>query len=235
MRMTAASRLHTRPNPMTRMSRCRGAASRCGRAKGAYRLARALMARVLLNGRFSMSGALLVGALASQPGWGCVLPPDLEPEGPDAGPSSPPIIVLASPPELYAFPGPVVIARGQENPLLTLVVEDNDLADSIYVRLYRDYGRDQIGSPTPALVDCGVPGPSPGEARNVDCTTNALCTSLPDTDNSDHVLEAMVADQPFIADSDPEAGSQPTYRALANRDRAGWSLRAWTMRCQGSQ
>jgi hypothetical protein len=181
-----------------------------------------------------MSGALLVGALAGQLGWGCVLPPDLEPEGPDAGPSSPPVIVSASPPE-FAFPGPIAIDREQLGATITLTVEDNDLGDSIYVRLYRDYDREPDNQPTPALVDCGLPGPSPSQSRTFDCSTNALCIGVPDPDTREHVVEAMVSDQPFIADSDPDAAGQPTYRAVANRGQAGSSMRGWTMRCQGSR
>ena len=203
-----------------------------GHAKAANRLDRAPVARVLLRFGRSMFGALLVGALTGQPGWGCVLPPDLEPEGVDAGPSSPPVILSASPVD-FAFPGPITIDREQVNLILTLTVEDNDLADSLYARLYRDYV--PITQPTPALVDCAEPGPSTIRSRTIDCRINALCTGLPDSDNTMHVVEVMVADQPFISDSEVEAVGQPTYRALANRERAGYSFRAWTMRCQGSQ
>jgi hypothetical protein len=176
-----------------------------------------------------MIGALLVVALASQPGWGCVLPPDLKPEGPDAGPSSPPIIMSASPAD-FAFPGPITIDREGSQPI-TLVVEDNDLRDSIFVRIYRDYNREPINQPTPALVDCGIAGPSTTLERSFNCSTNSLCIGIEENDQRLRVLEAMVADRPFISDSDPEAAGQPQYRALQDRDSAAFSFRDWSMRC----
>ncbi len=180
-----------------------------------------------------MFGALLVGALTGQPGWGCVLPPDLESEGADAGPSAPPVILSASPGD-FAFPGPITIDREQVNLILTLTVEDNDLGDSLYAKFYRDYNRMPVNQPTPALVDCAEPGPSTSRSRTIDCRINPLCNGAPDNDAL-HVVEVMISDQPFIADSDPEAFGQDTYRAVANKDRAGYSLRAWTMRCQSPQ
>ena len=176
-----------------------------------------------------MIGALLVGALSSQPGWGCVLPPDLKPEGPDAGPSSPPVIMSASPAD-FAFPGPINIDRAGAQDI-TLDVEDNDLGDSIYVKLYRDYNREPVNQPTPALVDCGSPGPSTTKDRSIKCSTNSLCIGIEEGDQRLRVLEVMVADRPFIDDSDPEAVGQPQYRALQDKGSAAFSFRDWSMRC----
>lgn len=226
------SRLHSDGTGMTRMSRSRRAPWSSGHAKGAYRLRPAGVARVLLLVARSMFGALLVGALAGQPGWGCVLPPDLEPEGADAGPSSPPVIVSALPAD-FAFPGPITVIREDVTQLVTLTVEDNDLGDSLYAKFYRDYV--PLTQPTPALVDCAEPGPSVDRLRTIDCRPVALCIGVPDTDATLHVVEVMVSDQPFISDSDPEAIGQDTYRAVANKERAGHSLRAWSMTCASSQ
>jgi hypothetical protein len=225
-------KVHSAGTGMTRMSRSCGAMWSRGHAKAAYRLGPAGVARVLLLFARTMSGALLVGALAAQPGWGCVLPPDLEPEGSDAGPSSPPVIVSALPAD-FAFPGPITVVREDITQILTLTVEDNDLGDSLYVKFYRDYV--PITAPTPALVDCAEPGPSATRARTIDCRPVALCIGVPDTDEVLHVVEVMVSDQPFIADSEEEAFGQPTYRAVANVERAGHSLRAWSMTCGSSQ
>lgn len=181
-----------------------------------------------------MSGALLVGALASQPGSGCVLPPDLNPAGADAGPSSPPIILAATPVE-YAFPGPITINREDSLPI-GLDVRDNDAGDSLYVRLYRDYLRGQEPVETPALADCQAGPNQNGDLdRHITCSTNALCNLLDPDDNADHVLEAMIADRRFIPDGDPEAALQPPYRALEDRDHAAWSFGTWIMRCRPGQ
>jgi hypothetical protein len=227
----AGRNVHGDGTGMTRMSRSRGVMWSPGHAKAAFRMVTARVARVLLVLGRTMSGALLVGALAGQPGWGCVLPPDLEPEGSDAGPSSPPVIVSALPAD-FAFPGPITVDDDLFNQI-TLTVEDNDLGDSLYAKFYRDYV--PITAPTPALVDCAEPGPSTIRARTIDCRINPLCIGVPDGDTTLHVVEVMVSDQPFISDSDPEAIGQDAYRAVANRESAGHSLRAWSMRCEGDQ
>jgi len=218
---------------MTRMSRLRGPTCGCGSAKGAYPLARGAVARVLLFLSKSMSGALLVGALAGQPGLGCVLPPDLEPAGPDAGPSSTPVILSASPPESFAFPGPITIPR-EDSQIMVLNAVDSDLVDSLFVRLYVDYNRGPRFVPTPALADCQA-APSGDQTRIIGCPTNALCTTVLGDDNTEHVLEAVIADRSFILDSDPEAFGQPQYRAVADSDRAAFSIRAWVMTCELAQ
>lgn len=224
--------VHTCGTGMTRMSRSREPMWSSGHAKAAFRLACARVARHLLAFVPSMSGALLVAALASPAGWGCVLPPDLEPEGADAGPSSPPVIMSALPPD-FAFPGPIVVDPDQLDLFITLTVEDNDLGDSLYARLYRDYV--PVTQPTPALVDCTQPGPSTSRSRTLRCSFNPLCNGVPDDGATLHVVEVMVSDQEFIGDSEPEAFGQPTYRAVANRETAGSSIRAWNMRCQRTQ
>jgi hypothetical protein len=139
----------------------------------------------------------------------------------------------ASPADVFSFPGPIRIPRTQ-SPAMLLEVIDNDLDDSLYVRLYRDYRSEEIeevnGDPTPFLTECQA-GPSLVRERSIRCVTDFLCTSVPD-DNRDHVLEAMVADQPFIPDSDPEAVGQDPFRALQNPRTASWSIRSWVMRCE---
>jgi len=180
-----------------------------------------------------MSGALLVGGLASQPGSGCVLPPDLNPAGGDAGPSSPPVILEVTPPDTYSFPGPIQVSR-EDSPDMLLRVVDNDPDDVIYVRLYRDYKWPRIDdSPaTPALADCLLgPDGSGALERNINCQTNALCNGVPPEDNNLHSLQAMVSDRPFLLESDQEGEGQDAYRKVADFPRAGRSFLGWLMRC----
>jgi hypothetical protein len=230
------SAVQTEATAMTRMSRSGGRRRWRWRVKTAYRLGPRRVARLLLFRNSGMIGVLLVAALASLPGWACILPPDLDASATDAGPSSPPVILSASPADAYSFPGPIQVAR-EGSPIMVLEAIDNDLADSLYVRLYRDYRSEEIeevdGDPTPHVGECQT-GPSLARQRFIRCLTNALCTGVPD-DNRDHVIEAMIADQPFIPDSDPAAVGQDEFRALQNPAIASWSIRGWVMRCEPPQ
>lgn len=229
-----AGRSRPRSGPgMTRMSRSPGARRGAARRKLVSRLECAPVARVLLRLRGRMSSALLVGALAGQPGSGCVLPPDLEPAGADAGPSSPPVIQSASPAELFAFPGPIVIDR-EASPVMVLVATDNDVGDLLYVRLYRDYNRPPELRPQPPLADCQSTTTGTIE-RIINCPTNTLCNQLAPDDTENHVLEAMIVDREFILDGNPEAVGQPQFRAVTDPTRAAYSVASWVMRCQPVQ
>ena len=159
----------------------------------------------------------------------CLIPPDLEPASQDAGGGSPPIILSAQPME-FAFPGPILLTHGDLR-LLSLEVQDGERADTLFVRLYVDYNRLPTNLPTPAYNECQA-APSDTTTRIVQCTINALCTSIAETDQGDHVLEAMVSDRPFISDADPQAFGQPPYRAVAEPQEASSSISSWVMRCQ---
>jgi len=217
---------------MTPMSWFRGCFTDPATHKLASRLGLRRVARLLLPSGSRMSGVLLVGALASPTGLGCVLPADLEPAGADAGASSPPIILSATPPEIYAFPGPIVVNR-EDSQVMVLDAVDNDVGDSLFVKLYIDYGRPDA---QPPYGDCqAAPDASGSRERTIRCQTNALCNPIDDEDRGNHVLEAMIADRPFLPDADPEAFGQPPFRALADWPRAGYSLRSWVMQCSASQ
>jgi hypothetical protein len=165
-------------------------------------------------------------ALAIGMGSACVIPPNLEPDDGDAGPSDTPIILEAQPAPDFSFPGPVQLHRPDDR-VMSLNLRDADLADVLYVRLYVDYGRP---APTPAWTECQA-APSGEPVRIAACSVSSLCTSIGGTDATDHLLEALVADRPFLSDADPGAVGQPPYRALDDVSRAAWSIRAWVMRC----
>ena len=159
----------------------------------------------------------------------CLIPPDLEPASQDAGSGSPPVILSAQPTE-FAFPGPIVLELGDTRDL-SLEVQDGDTKDTLFVQLYVDYNRLPTLAPTPSYASCQA-APTGTAIRLISCDTGALCNSIGDDPNNDHVLEAMVADRTFIFDSDPEAAGQPPYRALAEPQEASFSTRSWVMRCQ---
>jgi hypothetical protein len=188
----------------------------------------ARVARRLLLFLSVTRGALSATAAAGL-ATGCFLPPDLELAGADAGPSARPIIVRAQPPE-FAFPGPIVFERADAR-RLTLEVEDRDAEDTVYVRLYVDYNRPPDMVPTPPWADCQA-APNGEAIRFVDCPTQALCNPIAGTDDSEHVLEAMASDRPFIPDADLQAEGQPPYRAVADPQRAATFIRSWLMSCK---
>jgi hypothetical protein len=159
----------------------------------------------------------------------CLIPPDLEPASQDAGSGSPPVILTAQPIE-FAFPGPIVLTRGDLR-LLSLEVEDGDRSDTLFVKLYVDYNRPPANLPTPSFNECQA-APNDTATRNIECRVNSLCNPIDEADLGDHVLEAMVSDRPFISDADPEAFGQPPYRAVADPEQASSSNSSWVMRCQ---
>lgn len=159
-------------------------------------------------------------------GASCILPPELEVGTSDAGPSSSPVILSAGPAPDFLFPGPIILDR-QDERTLSLTLLDNDVDDVLHVRLYIDYGRP---SPEPAYAECQT-APTGETTRVLACPLNALCNPIADTDQGDHVLEAMAADREFLADSDPAAEGQDLFRALRDPSRAAFSFRSWVMRC----
>ena len=178
-----------------------------------------------------MARVLVAGALVSPVGLGCVVPADLEPAGADAGASSPPVILSANPPE-YAFPGPIVMSR-LDPPVMVLDAIDNDVGDSLYVRLYIDYGRPDA---QPPYGECQVgPDAAGSRERTIRCQTNALCNPVGEEDTGNHVLEAMIADREFLAMGAPGADLQPAFRGLADWPNAGYSLASWVMQCGAPQ
>lgn len=179
---------------------------------------------VLSRDRMLVLGPLLLAAQVL--GSACIIPPELEPGTSDAGPGSSPVILSAGPAPDFLFPGPVILDR-QDERTLSLTVLDNDLSDVIHVRLYIDYGRP---NPEPAYAECQA-APTGEATRVLGCPLNSICNPIADTDQGDHVLEAMVADREFIADSEEAAQDQDLYRAILDPNRAAFSFRSWVMRC----
>lgn len=205
-----------RPDTMTAMSRFAGPGAACGQRRRAISLRSGWVARAVL----SFLGGMQVA---------CLIPPDLEPASQDAGSGSPPVILSAQPIE-FAFPGPILLQRPDQR-LLSLEVQDGDSEDTLFVRLYVDYNRLPTNLPTPSYHECQA-APNGTATRFIECQVNSLCTPIDQTDQGDHVLEAMVSDRPFISDADPQAFGQPPYRAVSEPQAASSSLSSWVMRCQ---
>ncbi len=177
-----------------------------------------------IYGKMIASGALLLTSLSL--GSACIFPLELQVGTEDAGPSSPPIITSAGPAPDFLLPGPMILDR-QDQRTLSLDVHDNDLEDVIHVRLYVDYGRP---NPEPAYAECQA-APTGEATRVLACPVNSLCNPIEDTDQGDHILEAMVVDREFLSDSDEAAEDQPLYRAVRDSTRVVPSFSSWVMSC----
>lgn len=152
---------------------------------------------------------------------GCVVPVPLELETADAGPTAQPELVSAAPGE-FDFPGPLALDPGDQR-RMSLTLRDRDLEDTLYVRMFVDYG---LPNQTGFVSDC-VAVPSGALTRIADCSTSAICNSVTDSDK--HVLEAMVSDREFLPTGDPRAAGQDAFRELPID--AAFDYRFWQLTC----
>lgn len=162
------------------------------------------------------TGVALVSASA------CVIPVPLERENADAGPTSPPVILSASPTEL-SFPGPVELQQGDQR-RLGLTIRDQDREDTLYIKIFVDYA---LPDQDKERTDCVVP-PSDSELRAADCSVQSICNDAL-ADGELHLMEAMVSDREFLPDNDPRTAGQPPFRAVP--EDAAFSFRSWMLRC----
>jgi len=146
---------------------------------------------------------------------GCVLPLQFE-EDLDASTDDnyPPVVIGASPP--LTLKG--IVQIGDDAPMFTIEVEDKDLADRLYVRVFRSYFLEA----TPARTDLPVDATGSG-LRSVTLDTSTWC----DTGDvgREFVFEVLVADKPFL-----DLATPPKFRALP--DDAGRSSAFWVMTCE---
>ena len=167
-----------------------------------------------------MSTALLLtgGAFFLQ---SCILPPELEIVA-ERDDSAPPIVSAVAPAE-FTTPGPPIQLELGDERFMTLTVRDNDLADVIFVRFFVDYSRPDR---TNSKAECSAP--SSGEIeREVPCSMSTIGNGV--SLSEEHFLEAVVADQPFLETSDPDAAGQLPFRALPPGSSS--SVTAWSLRC----
>lgn len=168
----------------------------------------------------------LVGFVVCLSTAGCVIPPSLEVEVSDAGFSADPTIRSAASP--FEFPGPFTVARDDTDVTLSLTLRDNDVDDTLFVRLFLDYDPE---SGAGLLSDC-VSAPTGERDRVLGCPINTVCSLIEDGDTTLHNLEAHVTDRLWLTADDPGAADQPPLRAIDLEAGAGDSVRGWTMRCE---
>lgn len=177
---------------MTRVSQSQPAGA--GVAVGSSLLRRGVsdLARGLLNLR--LVSALTLASLAAPTFLvGCVVPPPLRTEDdPDAGVNHPPVLrtVRTAAGDELARPGPheLVVGVGE----LRVTAADVDADDTLYVRMYIDYG---LPAPTAARAECrAAPGATPTVERTITCSLLGVCTDEL-ADGATHVFELDLLDR----------------------------------------
>ena len=152
-------------------------------------LAKAIMARcVHALARVTSATALLSPLVVT----GCVIPPPLQTDGADAAVNHPPAFrsVKDGTGEELVRPGPHVFAVGTGE--LRITAEDTDPGDTLYYRMYLDYG---LAGPTQLRADCQVgPSPSGDTARTTTCSLIGVCTD-DIADGAPHVFELDLMDR----------------------------------------
>lgn len=123
---------------------------------------------------------------------GCVIPPPLQTDQPDAGANHPPSFrsVRDGTGEELVRPGPHTFVVGSGE--LRITAADTDVGDTLFFRMYVDYG---IERQTPVRAECmAAPGPTPTLERTTTCSLIGVCSDdLADT--LTHVFELDVLDR----------------------------------------
>jgi hypothetical protein len=165
----------------------------------------------------------LVAASLPVASGGCPLPiPEADRADAGAEVNAPPLIGAATPEDL-AFPGPLLLDRGDPRSV-SVRVTDIDLEDTLHARFFRDY---TSANPTPPVVSGTATATAPSTPeRIVEVSVATWCAGLDPADSAFHTLEIMVTDRPFLPDGTPDA---PLFRALPADALA--AFRSWTIAC----
>ncbi len=126
----------------------------------------------------------------------CVIPPNLDVDTGDAAVNAAPVIldVRDEAGNPFERPGPrdIIVGEGR----LVLTISDPDLADTLFVRYFLDYG---LPAPTPARIGCeAAPGATPTRDRQITCSLVGVCTTP--AVGPDHIFEIEVFDRPPVVD-----------------------------------
>ena len=142
----------------------------------------------------------------------CIIPIPAEVEQSDGGINNTPFVKSANPPP----PG-----NGGDLPAeLTVVLEDGNVGDTLYIRVFREY------EGTPFLDEATVPNAVTGglERAPIALPTNTWCNGA---SVGPHEFEILVADRIF----NPVVSAPPPYRAVMQNGK--FSSTFWTFGCGG--
>ncbi|MEZ4402210.1 MAG: hypothetical protein R3B06_19440 [Kofleriaceae bacterium] len=134
---------------------------------------------------------------------GCVIPPPLNTDDPDAAVNHPPAFrsVKDSAGDELTRPGPHEFVVGVGD--LRITVADTDAQDTLYVRMFIDYG---VPVPTPVRAACEAsPGATPTVERTITCPLLGVCTD----DLADGALHVFEVD---LLDREPQSTPARLYR-----------------------
>jgi hypothetical protein len=173
------------------------------------------MAQGLLKG-LPVGFARLASLVITLASTACVIPIPAEIEEGDAGGGSAPVII-ASNPDMSSG----TITLSDSAPITaSLTIRDNDLDDTLYVKVFRDYVTNQ-----PPVHTTSIPADAENRTRDriKELDTDNWCNGGA-VGSGNLNFEVMVADRPFLEDSE-----EPAYRALP--PEANFSIRSWTAQC----
>lgn len=159
--------------------------------------------------------------LLTMAAMGCVIPPPLGLDLPDAGANSPPVIlsIRDEAAKDLTEPGPVIFSRGTGTVSVTLL--ETDAADDSYVRVFVDYNRPDATSARAACLAAA----SGQNRRTVTCDVGGVCQQA-DVGN-----ERLMWIEVF--DREPLDTGTPRFRAMpADGLSTHWQF---FLRCQEPQ
>jgi hypothetical protein len=134
----------------------------------------------------------------------CVVPIPAEPAE-DAGPGKNGYPVISD--VIPAMPGPLVVDKNPDrSQSVTLSLDDADLGDTLYLRIFRD---PDLGNVL-AVRDKVIP-PGGDEERTLVTDTKGWCDGASTTQT--HVYDAVVGDRPWVDSREVAAGGKTSTRS----------------------
>jgi hypothetical protein len=151
---------------------------------------------------------------------GCVWPLTYDAQSDAGSKDSPPVIVDSNPPMPADATGPHTIVRTAPPTPYTIDVQDNDLGDSIWVKVFVD---SQPLSPIYASVEIKNDPMMPTAVRKISVPNNGWCDTL--ADNTLHFFDVVVSDGDFMVPTGTDARTPKENGKEA-------TTRSWAMECQ---
>jgi hypothetical protein len=154
---------------------------------------------------------------------GCVIPPSLT-ISEDAGVNAPPAILsVTSDQQALTEPGPVLFDIGPTAGNLSVSVIDTDLLDTVYVRIFVDYG---LPNRLDARSKCAAP-PNMTPTRTATCPLNSLCLT------SDLGVQRNMTIVVFDREPNDSGDGDPPFQAMPPGGLS--TSRFYFLKCQPAQ